>query len=114
MAKRGAIEGDLGFSTEGTEEDDPLEARVLGKHRYEIQFDNGDLEQDVPNHDVFPCPVVAEVKASAAPAAHTRAVRTTPPWGRVRMRFGVIFWPRSSLPSNKIYRSVLLIPIRIF
>ena len=37
-------------------------------HMYEIQFDNGDLEQDVPNHDVFPCPVVAEVKTSAAPA----------------------------------------------
>ena len=30
-------------------------------HMYEIQFDNGDLEQDVPNIDVFPCPVVAEV-----------------------------------------------------
>ena len=58
-------------------------------HMYEIQFDNGDVEQDVLNTDVSPCPV-AEVKkaapgpnetapAAAAPAAKAAHVEEEPP-----------------------------------
>ena len=56
-------------------------------HLYEIQFDNGDVEQDVLNTDVSPCPV-AEVKkaapnekapAAAAPAAKAARVEEEAP-----------------------------------